>query len=258
FKTPVGVGGKPALIFPRLLRAKPVQHQKRVEAFGVATAKDPQQAHPVTIGRRLAGEQFGYFAGGHGGVLDGGDGYQYGLGGGKFEMGDGRRETGDGSQAPALFPLPFPVPWGHSCYMEGQRSIKCLAMDVTPIIDTLNSAQRDAVTHTSNHLLVLAGAGSGKTRVLVHRIGWLVRVEHVAPHAMLAVTFTNKAAREMRERVQEMLGSSPRGMWVGTFHGLAHRLLKAHWHEAKLPENFQILDADDQLRLLKRIYRNLG
>ena len=135
--------------------------------------------------------------------------------------------------------------------------VESLAMDVTAIIDPLNSAQREAVSHTGNHLLVLAGAGSGKTRVLVHRIAWLVQVEQVSPHSILAVTFTNKAAHEMRARIQDMLGISPRGMWVGTFHGLAHRLLKAHWHEAGLPENFQILDSDDQLRLVKRICASL-
>ena len=130
-------------------------------------------------------------------------------------------------------------------------------MDVTAIIDTLNPAQREAVTHSGGHLLVLAGAGSGKTRVLVHRIAWIVGVEHVSPYSVLAVTFTNKAAREMRERINEMLDVGPRGMWIGTFHGLAHRLLKSHWHEAGLPENFQILDADDQLRLIKRVYNTL-
>jgi len=130
-------------------------------------------------------------------------------------------------------------------------------MDVTTLIDSLNAAQREAVTCTDSHLLVLAGAGSGKTRVLVHRIAWLARVEGVSPYSILAVTFTNKAAREMRERINELLGMSPQGMWVGTFHGLAHRLLKAHWHDAGLPENFQILDSDDQLRLIKRIYATL-
>ncbi|MCK9467787.1 MAG: DNA helicase II [Porticoccaceae bacterium] len=130
-------------------------------------------------------------------------------------------------------------------------------MDVTTLIDSLNAAQREAVTCTDSHLLVLAGAGSGKTRVLVHRIAWLARVEGISPYSILAVTFTNKAAREMRERINELLGMSPQGMWVGTFHGLAHRLLKAHWHDAGLPENFQILDSDDQLRLIKRIYATL-
>ena len=130
-------------------------------------------------------------------------------------------------------------------------------MDVTTLIDSLNPAQREAVTSTDTHLLVLAVAGSGKTRVLVHRIAWLARVEGISPHAILAVTFTNKAAREMRERIHELLGMAPQGMWVGTFHGLAHRLLKAHWHDAGLPENFQILDSDDQLRLIKRVYASL-
>jgi DNA helicase-2/ATP-dependent DNA helicase PcrA len=130
-------------------------------------------------------------------------------------------------------------------------------MDVTPILDDLNDAQRQAVAAPPGNLLVLAGAGSGKTRVLVHRIAWLVQAEGFSPHSILAVTFTNKAAREMRERIEAMLGQSLRGLWVGTFHGLAHRLLKAHWREAGLAENFQILDSDDQLRLIKRVHREL-
>lgn len=136
--------------------------------------------------------------------------------------------------------------------------VEFASMDVTAIIDPLNNAQREAVSHSGNHLLVLAGAGSGKTRVLVHRIAWLVQVEQVSPHCILAVTFTNKAAHEMRARIEEMIGFFPRGMWVGTFHGLAHRLLKAHWQEAGLPEHFQILDSDDQLRLVKRVMSGLG
>ena len=130
-------------------------------------------------------------------------------------------------------------------------------MDVTPILQHLNPAQEEAVTCDKKHLLVLAGAGSGKTRVLVHRIAWKIQAEHVSPFSILAVTFTNKAAREMRERIDQLLGQSLRGMWVGTFHGLAHRLLKAHWKDANLPENFQILDADDQLRLVKRVMRSM-
>ena len=117
--------------------------------------------------------------------------------------------------------------------------------------------QRDAVASESQNLLVLAGAGSGKTRVLVHRIAWLIQAEGLSPWSILAVTFTNKAAREMRTRIEDMLDIGTRGMWVGTFHGLAHRLLKAHWQEAGLPQNFQILDSDDQLRLVKRICREL-
>ncbi len=130
-------------------------------------------------------------------------------------------------------------------------------MDVSDILSPLNDAQRDAVAAENQNMLVLAGAGSGKTRVLVHRIAWLVRAEGFSPWSILAVTFTNKAAREMRGRIEDMLQVPTRGMWVGTFHGLAHRLLKAHWKEAGLPQNFQILDSDDQLRLVKRICREL-
>ncbi|MGK2914918.1 MAG: DNA helicase II [Porticoccaceae bacterium] len=130
-------------------------------------------------------------------------------------------------------------------------------MDSSPLLAPLNPAQRDAVSNAGGHLLVLAGAGSGKTRVLVHRIAWLVRTEGLSLYEILAVTFTNKAAREMRERLDSLLGGSLRGMWVGTFHGLAHRLLKAHWRDAGLRENFQILDADDQLRLVKRVCASL-
>jgi len=130
-------------------------------------------------------------------------------------------------------------------------------MDVTPILDPLNDRQREAVTHAGGPLLVLAGAGSGKTRVLVHRIAWLLAVEELSPHSILAVTFTNKAAREMRGRVEALIGAPAGTMWVGTFHGIAHRLLRAHWREAGLPQSFQILDADDQLRLVKRVLRGL-
>jgi len=130
-------------------------------------------------------------------------------------------------------------------------------MDVTPILDPLNDAQREAVTAPVGNLLVLAGAGSGKTRVLVHRIAWLLAVEGATPWSILAVTFTNKAAREMRGRIEELLGQPLGGMWVGTFHGLAHRLLRAHWQEAGLPQSFQILDADDQFRLIKRLLKGL-
>lgn len=130
-------------------------------------------------------------------------------------------------------------------------------MDVSDILSPLNDAQRDAVASDSENLLVLAGAGSGKTRVLVHRIAWLIRAQNHSPHSILAVTFTNKAAKEMRNRIEEMLHIPSHGLWVGTFHGLAHRLLKAHWQEAKLPQNFQILDSDDQLRVVKRICKEL-
>ncbi len=130
-------------------------------------------------------------------------------------------------------------------------------MDVTSILDPLNPAQRAAVTAESKPVLVLAGAGSGKTRVLVHRIAWLIQVEHVSPYGILAVTFTNKAAGEMRGRIEQFVGQPARAMWVGTFHGIAHRLLRQHWREAKLPQAFQILDSEDQHRLIRRLLKNL-
>ncbi len=130
-------------------------------------------------------------------------------------------------------------------------------MDVTHIFEGLNDRQREAVCAPMGNTLVIAGAGSGKTRVLVHRIAWLVEAENVSPHGILAVTFTNKAAAEMRQRTEALLNMSARRMWVGTFHGLAHRLLRMHWQEAQLPQNFQILDADDQQRLVKRVMRAL-
>jgi DNA helicase-2/ATP-dependent DNA helicase PcrA len=130
-------------------------------------------------------------------------------------------------------------------------------MDVSRLLDSLNEPQRSAVAAEPGNLLILAGAGSGKTRVLVHRIAWLIRVEQVPSYAILAVTFTNKAAREMRGRIETMLGVPTGGMWVGTFHGLAHRFLRAHWQDAGLSQQFQILDADDQFRLVKRVIRAL-
>lgn len=131
-------------------------------------------------------------------------------------------------------------------------------MDVSHLLDSLNEPQRLAVAAPANNLLVLAGAGSGKTRVLVHRIAWLMQIENVSPFSILAVTFTNKAAKEMRHRIEQLLGQSLGGMWVGTFHGLAHRLLRTHFREANLPENFHILDSEDQLRLIKRLCKSLG
>ncbi|MFG6668258.1 DNA helicase II [Halomonas sp. HNIBRBA4712] len=128
--------------------------------------------------------------------------------------------------------------------------------DVTAILDQLNTAQREAVSAPQGNLLVLAGAGSGKTRVLVHRIAWLMQAEGLSPYALLAVTFTNKAAREMRTRLEALLGISMRHVWVGTFHSIAHRLLRTHWQDARLPQNFQIIDSDDQLRLIKRLIKD--
>lgn len=135
-------------------------------------------------------------------------------------------------------------------------------MDVSLLLNDLNDAQREAVSSPPANQLILAGAGSGKTRVLVHRMAWLIQVERQSPYSIMAVTFTNKAAREMRARLEPLLAASGRAvnvrtMWVGTFHGLAHRLLKTHWQEAGLPQNFQILDSDDQLRLIKRVYQRL-
>jgi len=130
-------------------------------------------------------------------------------------------------------------------------------MDVSHILDGLNDAQREAVTAPPGPMLVLAGAGSGKTRVLVHRMAWLIEVEGVSPFGLMAVTFTNKASREMRNRVEQLQGVSPTGMWVGTFHGIAHRLLRAHWKEAGLPQQFQILDSDDQYRMIRRVLKSL-
>jgi len=127
-----------------------------------------------------------------------------------------------------------------------------------PLLKNLNSAQAKVVSSPRHDLLVLAGAGSGKTRVLVQRIAWLVRHEGLSPHEILAVTFTNKAAKEMRLRLEAELSMSLRSMWVGTFHGLAHRLLRTHWQEAGLPQHFQILDSDDQLSLLKRLMKELN
>jgi DNA helicase-2/ATP-dependent DNA helicase PcrA len=131
-------------------------------------------------------------------------------------------------------------------------------MDLSHILNGLNDAQREAVTAEPGNLLVLAGAGSGKTRVLVHRIAWLLQVRRVRPWSILAVTFTNKAAREMRARIEEILQGPVMGMWVGTFHGLAHRFLRAHWQDAGLPQQFQILDSDDQYRLIRRTIKALN
>ena len=131
------------------------------------------------------------------------------------------------------------------------------APDISPLIASLNPAQREAVSAPPEHRLVLAGAGSGKTRVLTHRVAWLIAAEGVSPMSILAVTFTNKAAAEMRARIEQLVDVPIRAMWVGTFHGIAHRMLRMHWKEAGLPQNFQILDADDQVRLVKRIIKNL-
>ena len=125
------------------------------------------------------------------------------------------------------------------------------------LIAPLNPAQRDAVSAPPEHRLVLAGAGSGKTRVLTHRVAWLIAAENVSPYSILAVTFTNKAAAEMRGRIEQLISLPTRALWIGTFHGIANRLLRMHWKEARLTQNFQILDADDQQRLVKRVCKSL-
>jgi len=131
-------------------------------------------------------------------------------------------------------------------------------MDMIRGVQQLNPAQQQAVVAPFGNLLVLAGAGSGKTRVLIHRMAWLIREQCVSAHSILAVTFTNKASNEMRGRLQHMVGHEASGMWVGTFHGLAHRLLRLHWKEAKLPESFQVIDSDDQLSIIRRIFKLLN
>jgi DNA helicase-2/ATP-dependent DNA helicase PcrA len=131
-------------------------------------------------------------------------------------------------------------------------------MDLTAILEPLNEAQRAAVCAPAGNALVLAGAGSGKTRVLVHRIAWLVKAEAISPFEILAVTFTNKAAAGMRGRIERLLEVPAGALWAGTFHGIAHRLLRVHAREAGLQPGFQILDADDQQRLVKRVVRGLG
>ena len=128
----------------------------------------------------------------------------------------------------------------------------------SPLLDSLNPEQRAAVTLPAEHALILAGAGSGKTRVLTTRIAWLLQEGHITPGGILAVTFTNKAAKEMVARLTAMLPISVRGMWIGTFHGLCNRFLRAHFKTAALPQTFQILDTQDQLSAVKRLCKQLG
>ena len=131
-------------------------------------------------------------------------------------------------------------------------------MDVSHILEHLNDKQREAVTSEKQHLMVLAGAGSGKTRVLVHKIAWEVEALRKNPATIMAVTFTNKAAAEMRSRIEELLEAPMMDTWVGTFHGLAHRMLKRFHKEAGLTSGFTILDSDDQLRIIKRIPKEMS
>ncbi len=131
-------------------------------------------------------------------------------------------------------------------------------MDVSEIFESLNEPQRQAVTSDSKNLLVLAGAGSGKTRVIAHRVAWLIKAGDINPHSILTVTFTNKAAREMRGRIEGIVEQEMGNFWCGTFHGISHRLLRAHWEEAGLRREFAILDSEDQYRVIKRVSKSLG
>ena len=129
---------------------------------------------------------------------------------------------------------------------------------MSDLLANLNPPQLQAVTLPPVHALILAGAGSGKTRVLTTRIAWLMSTSQVGPHGILAVTFTNKAAKEMTARLSALVPINTRGMWIGTFHGLCNRLLRAHYREAGLPQSFQILDSADQLAMVKRLLKNLN
>ena len=131
-------------------------------------------------------------------------------------------------------------------------------MEAEHILNRLNEPQKEAVTSGPRPVMVVAGAGSGKTRVLVYRVAWLIAMESIAPQNIFAVTFTNKAATEMQTRIQKIISAPARGMWVGTFHGLAHRFLRLHWQEAGLQQGFQILDSDDQYRQIRRLLKSMG
>ena len=131
-------------------------------------------------------------------------------------------------------------------------------MDVSEIFETLNEPQRKAVTSEAQSLLVLAGAWSGKTRVIAHRVAWLIKAQNVNPHSILTVTFTNKASREMRGRIEDIVQEEMGNFWCGTFHGISHRLLRTHWEEAGLRKEFSILDSEDQHRVIKRVVKSMG
>jgi DNA helicase-2/ATP-dependent DNA helicase PcrA len=137
----------------------------------------------------------------------------------------------------------------------------CMFTEVTqdsPLLKNLNPEQRAAVTLPNEHALILAGAGSGKTRVLTTRIAWLLQTGQISPGGVLAVTFTNKAAKEMMTRLSAMLPVNVRGMWIGTFHGLCNRFLRSHFKMANLPQSFQILDTQDQLSAIKRLCKQFN
>ena len=133
-----------------------------------------------------------------------------------------------------------------------------MRVDVSEIFENLNEPQRNSVTSESKNLLVLAGAGSGKTRVIAHRVAWLIKAKNVNPHSILTVTFTNKASREMRGRIEGIVQEEMGNFWCGTFHGISHRLLRTHWEEAGLRKEFSILDSEDQYRVIKRVVKSMG
>mgnify|MGYP005703644601 FL=1 len=131
-------------------------------------------------------------------------------------------------------------------------------MDVTHILENLNDQQREAVTSEQQNIMVLAGAGSGKTRVLVHKVAWQIEAQQFSPSSIMAVTFTNKAANEMRSRIEELLEHPSPEIWCGTFHSLSHRILRKFHKEANLAPSFTILDSDDQLRIVKRLSKEMN
>ncbi|PPI87669.1 DNA helicase II [Candidatus Pantoea edessiphila] len=131
-------------------------------------------------------------------------------------------------------------------------------MEILKILENLNDKQREAVSAPRSNLLVLAGAGSGKTRIIVHRIAWLLSIENCSPNSILAVTFTNKAVLEIHNRINKLINFNKDKLWIGTFHSLAHRVLRIHYAEANLPKNFQILDNDDQFRFIKSLIKNMN
>ncbi len=147
----------------------------------------------------------------------------------------------------------------HSSHVDGPLSHRPQdSAGSGTLLHNLNPEQHAAVTLPEGAALILAGAGSGKTRVLTTRIAWLMATGRVSPGGVLAVTFTNKAAKEMLTRLSTMLPVSVRGMWIGTFHGLCNRFLRAHWKLAALPQGFQILDSADQLSAVKRVIKAMG
>ena len=131
-------------------------------------------------------------------------------------------------------------------------------MDVSYILDELNPIQREAVTDESPHSLILAGAGSGKTKVITHKVAWLSSVKGINPMSLLTVTFTNKAAKEMRGRIENILEENLNQMWCGTFHGIFHKMLKIHWQDANLIKDFSVIDSEDQIRVLKRVIQGMN